>query len=141
MRPKATFYLEAPGVTQDLLTLKWTLRAAGYAIGSTWHDSETSTRLLPLQDHWNARCAAQLQVCDALLVLSGKSEEAARELALMAGFALARGLPVIWLGSPLPILSTFRGVQLFPTAEHFRQHILHQRDLPARSFPDERRAA
>src|SRR4051794_13234798 len=77
--PKATFYLEAPGVTQDLLTIKWTLRAAGYAIGSTWHDSETSTRLLPFQDHWSACCAAQLQLCDALVVLSGKGEEAVRE--------------------------------------------------------------
>ena len=56
MLAKAIFYLEAPGVTQDLLTIKWTLRAAGYAIGSTWHDSETSTRLLPFQDHWSARC-------------------------------------------------------------------------------------
>lgn len=125
---KPTFYLEAPGVTQDLLTIKWTLRAAGYAIGSTWHDSETSTRLLPFQDHWSARCAAQLQVCDSLVVICGKQEEATRELALMAGFALARGLRVIWLGSPVPILHGFWAVEQFSTAENFRRHILHQID-------------
>jgi hypothetical protein len=138
--PRATFYLEAPGVTQDLLNIKWTLRATGYAIGSTWHDSETSAWLLPFRDHWSARCAEQLQVCDALVVLNGKGEETARELAIMTGFALARGLRVIWLGSPIQILSTFRAVEQFPTAEDFRKHLLRQMDTLAKSVPDERLA-
>lgn len=124
---KPTFYLEAPCVTQDLLTIKWSLRAAGYAMGSAWHDSETSTRLLPFQHHGNAQCAAQLQVCDPLVVICGKKEEAARELAMMAGFALTRGLQAICLRSPVPILHDFCAVERFSTAEEFRQHILHHR--------------
>jgi hypothetical protein len=139
--PKSTFYLEAPGVTQDLLTIKWALRAAGCAIGSTWHDSITSGRLLPFQDHWSARCAAQLQVCDSLVVICGKKEEAARELAMMAGFALAYGLRLIWVGSPVQILSEFQAVEQFPAAEDFRQHILKQMYSPFAHVTPERVAA
>lgn len=36
--PRNTVYLEAPERTQDLLNIKWALRSAAYAIGSTWHD-------------------------------------------------------------------------------------------------------
>jgi hypothetical protein len=137
---KPMFYLEAPSVTQDLLTVKWSLRAAGYAIGSTWHDTDLNTGL-PRQDHWSTRRVEQLQACEALVVLSGKAEDAARELGLMAGIALARGLRVIWLGPPVPMLSAFRAVELFQTAEDFRKHLVHQQYSPALSLTDESLAA
>lgn len=67
--PKNTVYLEAPERTQDLLNLKWTLRSAGYTIGSTWHEGEAITSLLPFRDHWNATSVGQLQICDSLVVI------------------------------------------------------------------------
>jgi hypothetical protein len=57
-------------------------------------------------------------------VICGKRGEATIELAMMAGFALARGLRVIWIGSPLPILNDFSAVEQFNTAEDFRRQIL-----------------
>lgn len=122
--PRNTFYLEAPGRTQDLLNIKWTLRAVGYAIGSTWHEDQASTFGLAFRDHWNARGMEQLQGCDSLIVICGKRGEATIELAIIAGFALARGLRVIWIGSPLPILNDFSAVEQFNTAEDFRRQIL-----------------
>jgi hypothetical protein len=130
--PENTFYLEAPGRTQDLLTIKWGLRAAEYAIGSTWHEDQASTSGLAFGDHWNARGMEQLQLCDSLGVICGKRGEATIELAMIAGFALARGLRVFWIGSPLPILNDFSAVEQFNTAEDFRKHVL-DRMHPAQS--------
>jgi hypothetical protein len=39
------FYLEAPGRTQELLNIKWTLQSAGFRIGSTWHRGKEAHRL------------------------------------------------------------------------------------------------
>jgi hypothetical protein len=83
----------------------------------------------------------QLQTCEALVVLSGKPEEGARELGFMVGFALACGLRVIWLGPPIPMLSAFRAVELFETAEDFRKHLLHRQHSPALALTDEPLAA
>ncbi len=60
--PGNAVYLEAPERTKDLLNIKWTLRSAGYAIGSSWHEGEVNMLSLAFQDHWNARGVEQLQV-------------------------------------------------------------------------------
>jgi hypothetical protein len=138
--PGNTIYLEAPELTQDLLNIKWALRSAGYAIGSTWHENEAITSLLAFRDHWTARGLEQLQTCDSLVVVCGNSDKATPELAMMAGFALARGVRVVWIGSPVQAMSDFRAVQQFNTAEDFRKQVLQQMYSP--SIPtDERLAA
>jgi hypothetical protein len=87
-----TVYLEAPGRTQDLLNIKWTLRSAGYDIRSTWHEGNAIASLLSFRDHWNASSVEQLQICDSLIVICGEGDSSMPELAMMAGFALARGI-------------------------------------------------
>lgn len=119
-----TVYLEAPERTQDLINIKWTLRSAGYAIGSTWHDDEAYAPPVALKDHWSARSLEQLQVCDSLVVICGKRDNAAVEVPMMAGFALARGLRVIWIGAPVRGLNDFRAVQQFDTADDFLKQLL-----------------
>ena len=117
-------YLEAPERTQDLLNIKWTLRSAGYSIGSTWHDDEANTPSVASKDHWNASRLEQLQACDSLVVISGDSNNAAPEVPMMAGFALARGLRVIWIGTPVRGLSDFQSVRPFHTADDYLKQIL-----------------
>jgi hypothetical protein len=135
-----TVYLEAPELTQDLLNIKWALRSAGYDIGSSWHERGASKSSSASKDHWTARGLEQLQTCDLLVVVCGKSDRARSELAMMAGFALARGVRVIWIGSPVQSMSDFRAVQQFNTAEDFRRQVLEQ--MYSRSIPtDERLAA
>ena len=135
-----TVYLEAPNATQDLLNIKWTLLSAGYAIGSTWHESEPGSSSGGGADHWNAGRVEQLQVCDSLVVVNGGKDTAVPEVSMMAGFALARGLRVIWIGTPVHGLSDFRAVQQFDTAEDFRwQVLLHANSLPI--LTDKRLAA
>lgn len=124
--PRNTVYLEAPDRTQDLLNIKWTLQSAGYTIGSTWHEAKVNTPPAALQDHWNATAVEQLQFCDSLVVICRNIDRTASELAMMAGFALARGLRVIWIGPPVRGLADFRAVQQFNTAEDFRKQILQQ---------------
>jgi hypothetical protein len=46
-------YLEAPGRTQELLNIKWTLQSAGFRIGSTWHEGQASTLALSSKDQFN----------------------------------------------------------------------------------------
>jgi hypothetical protein len=139
--PGSTVYLDAPNRTQDLLNIKWSLRSAGYVIGSTWHEGEASTSFLAAKDHWNARRVEQLLTCDLLVAIGGKSDRAMLELAMMAGVALARGLEVIWIGSAIPGLSEFRAVQQFPTAEDFRRQTVRHLYSPSRSLTGERVAA
>jgi hypothetical protein len=121
-----TVYLEAPERTQDLLTIKWTMRSAGYTIGSIWHDGEATRSHLGRANHWNARTLKLLQSCDSLIVVSGKAGQAMPELAMMAGFALARGLPVTWIGDAVDILGNFPAVRHFKDAEEFRRAIADQ---------------
>src|SRR5271166_3522602 len=122
--PGPTVYLEAPDRTQDLLSIKWTLRSAGYTIGSTWHDCEERAPSLGSINHWNPQRLEQLQVCDLLVVICGKSDGAVPEVPMMAGFALASGLQVIWIGPAVRGLCDFTAVQQFDTAEDFRKQIL-----------------
>jgi hypothetical protein len=100
-------YLEAPDRIQDLLNIKWTLRSAGYDIRSTWHEGNAITTLLAFRDHWNPRTLEHLQNCDALVVICGNGDRSIPELAMMAGFALARGIRVFWVGSPVKSLLRF----------------------------------
>jgi hypothetical protein len=121
-----TVYLEAPDRTQDLLNIKWALRSAGYAIGSTWHEGEAGVSPLPLKDHWDAKGVEQLQGCGSLIVMPGNNAGSAFESAMMAGFALARGLQIVWIGPPLRGMRDFQEVQQFNTAEDFRKQLLQQ---------------
>ncbi len=120
---KDTVYLEAPERTQDLLNIKWALRSAAYAIGSSWHD-DSGAPSVASNDHWNAGSLEQLQRCDSLVVICGEQESIVLEVAMMAGFALAHGLRVIWIGRPVCGLSDFRAVQQFDKAEDFLNQIL-----------------
>jgi hypothetical protein len=118
-------YLEAPGRTQALLNIKWTLKSAGFRIRSTWHDGQAIPSLAS-KDHWKAGSIEQLQSSDSLVVICENNGRATPELAMMAGIALARGLEVIWIGAPVSALSAFKAVQQFNTVEDYRTHILQQ---------------
>jgi hypothetical protein len=61
-----------------------------------------------------------------LVVICGKDDKAAPEMAMMAGLALARGLQVVWIGPSVAGLNTFKAVWQFNTAEDYRKQVLHQ---------------
>ena len=132
MRP-SKIYLEAPGRTQELLNVKWALRSAGYSIVSTWHEADASSAL---QDHWDRSSLEQLQLCDSLVVVCASHSSRAPELAMMAGFALARGIAVYWIGPSPRVLCDFRAVQQFATHEEFRKQVLSRTHAEAASVPD-----
>lgn len=46
------------------------------------------------------------------------------ELAMMAAFALDRGLRVIWIGNAIDLLHHFSAVEHFDNAEQFRKAIV-----------------
>jgi hypothetical protein len=119
-------YLEAPGRTQELLNIKWTLLSAGIRIASIWHESQGSASSLSSEDHWNAKGVELLATCDSLVVICGKDDRPGPEMALMAGLALARGLQVVWIGPSVGGLGVFRAVWQFNSAEDYRKQILQQ---------------
>lgn len=119
-------YLEAPSRTQELLNIKWTLKSAGFTIGSTWHENPAITLALPVSKHWDAKGVEQLRACDLLVVICGKDSKAAPTTAMMAGLALARGLQVVWIGPSIEGLDAFRAVQKFNTAEDYEKEVLRQ---------------
>jgi hypothetical protein len=122
--PQNTVYLEASERTQDLLTIKWTLRSAGYTIASTWHDSQADRSHWARAHHWMASALKLLRSCDSLVVVSGKTSPPMPELAMMAAFALDRGLRVIWIGTAIELLHHFSAVEHFDTAERFRSAVV-----------------
>jgi hypothetical protein len=122
MRGKNVF-LEAPVLTQDLLNIKWALRSVGYSIASTWHDAD-GTSWPPFGDHWNANRIEQLQCCDLLVVIGETGGNATPELAMMAGFALARGIRVFWIGTPIGGLSGFDAVRHFDNPDRFHREFV-----------------
>src|SRR3954471_18556217 len=124
--PEETIYLEAPDRTQDVLTMKWTLRSAGYDIRSTWHEDDVNTSPLSFRDHWNARGVKRMMSCDSLVVICGTGDRSTPELAMMAGFALARGMRVFWVGAPVKGLCDFLAIQQFNTAHDFEKQIVQQ---------------
>jgi hypothetical protein len=123
-------YLEAPGRTQELLNVKWTLKSAGLRIGSTWHEVPGSASGLSSKDHWNAKGVERLQACDLLVVICGKNDRSIPEMAMMAGLALGHGLQVVWIGRPVGGLNAFGTVWQFNTTEDYertlRQHMYSQ---------------
>jgi hypothetical protein len=64
-------------------------------------------------------------------VICGTGGEIPLQLAVLAGFALARGLQVIWIGSPAQILSDFRTVQHFRTIEEFAIDVYNRQTAAA----------
>jgi len=129
-------YLEAPGRTQELLNIKWTLLSAGFRIGSTWHERQGSTSSSSSRDHWSTKGVEQLNACDSLVVICGKDEKSAAEMAMMTGLAIARGLKVVWIGTRLGALNTFRAVWQFDTAEDYRKQVLQQMHSHSASTPE-----
>jgi hypothetical protein len=63
------------------------------------------------------------------------------ELATMAGFALARGLRVIWIRPVVRALAGFRAAQQFDSTEEFRTELLSQVYSPLLASVSERLAA
>lgn len=122
--PEETIYLEAPDRTQDVLTMKWTLRSAGYDIRSTWHEDDVNTSPLSFRDHWNARGVKRMLSCNSLVVICGAGDKSTPELAMMAGVALARGMGVFWVGAPVKGLCDFPAVQQFNTLIDFEKQIV-----------------
>jgi hypothetical protein len=121
--PRKEVYLEASERTQDLLNIKWALRSAGYTIGSTWHDLD-SIAWPPFKDHWTAVAVERLQFCDSLVVICERDGHAIAELAMMAGFALARGIRVFWIGTPVRALADFPAVKHFNSPEAFQKEVV-----------------
>ena len=121
-----TIYLEAPDRTQDLLNIKWALLSAGYSIGSTWHNGDAIT-WPAFKDHWNAFGMEQLQLCDCLVVICGTRGTVAPELAMMAGFALACGIRLYWIGPLVGGLRDFRAVEQFDSTEIFLKQLLSRK--------------
>lgn len=107
----ATVYIDACSRTQNVLSLKWALKGAGFAIGSTWHDQ--STPFLRPENHWNEFRMAELAQCDELFVMLEGQLENSANLAAMAALALARGMQVTWVGPSLPALDHFHGLRHF----------------------------
>ncbi len=137
---KSSFYLEAASRTQDLLTLKWSLRAAGHAVESTWHEGEVSAAG-PANRHWGAERMEQLRACDSLVILFGRGTQPSLELGVMLGYAVANGLRVIWIGPGSDMLGTFRAVERFETIEDLRKEILQQTGSRYEHAGDQRLAA
>jgi hypothetical protein len=116
---RKTFYVEAPARTEDLLRAKGALRAAGCAIESTWHDEIATSHASESNNDWIAGRLEELNRCDALIVLCGAKYRAPLQIPLLAGYALARGLQVIWIGSSVHVASDGRNVAQFETVEEF----------------------
>jgi hypothetical protein len=66
----------------------------------------------------------RLQACDSLVVVCEASSSFTPELAIMVGFAIARGIPVFWIGSPMKSLEDFSASIQFDTAENFQKRVL-----------------
>ena len=122
-------YVEAAGRTQELLNVKWALRSAGYSIASTWHEVSGPSAL---EDHWDRRSLEELQVCDELVIISAPSRPVPPELAMMAGFALARGIAVSWIGARVVGLCDFPAVQQFDNPEQFQKQLIRRDHAQAR---------
>jgi hypothetical protein len=124
---RKTVYLEAPARTQDLLTAQRALRAAECAIGSTWHDEAATSRVSESEADWIAERLEELNKCDALIVLCGGKYNTPLQVPLLAGYALARGLQVIWIGSSARIAGDHRNLVQFDTVEEFSDSLALRR--------------
>jgi hypothetical protein len=135
----ASVYLDAQERTQDLFTLKWTLRAAGVQVGSAWHDADTADSGTH-QSHVSPERLRKLQDCDLLVVIAPANESIRPEFAIFIGLALGWGMKVIWKGIPPPEFASLEGVCCAATLEEALQKILSIAP-PVRSPRDRRLAA
>ena len=136
----AVAFLEAPCRSQELITLKWVLRSSGYEIASTWHDVTPAASFAP-EVHWTYAQMEQMTPFDTLVISRRDQEEIPAQLGLTVGFAIARNLEVIWIGTPLEPLSQFRNVYCFPSVEAFQRHLLLEEKTRAESPARARLAA
>jgi hypothetical protein len=123
---RKTFYLEASARTQDLLDVQQALRAAGYAIGSTWHEEVPGLHPSDSEAFLTERFE-ELNRCDALIVLCGNVVKTPLQVPLLAGHALARGLQMIWIGSSVRVASGHQNVAQFGTVEEFCESLALKR--------------
>jgi hypothetical protein len=122
-----TVYLEASARTRDLLNAQRALRAAEYVIGSTWHDQAAMSGPSEAGADWIAERCEELEQCDALIVLCGEKHKTMLQVPLLVGYALARGLQIIWIGSSVQVASDHskhgnlaqRNITQFGTVEEF----------------------
>jgi len=119
-------FLEAPALTQDLLTLKWLLRSSGYELASTWHETSPIASV-KASAHWTRARMEEIRSFDTLVVLRHDQEQVPAELALGVGFAVARKVNVIWIGVPFESLSQFGNVQCFATLEEFKKYLAFEK--------------
>ena len=130
-----TAFLEAPAVTQDLLTLKWLLRSAGYKLASTWHEASPIASIKS-SAHWTRARMEEINSFDTLVVLRHDQEEVPAELALGVGFAVARKVNVIWIGVPIESLGQFGNVDCFSTLEEFKKYLALEKHSQPKSPKD-----
>jgi hypothetical protein len=114
-----TVYLEASARTGELLNAQRALRAAEYVIGSTWHDQAATSYPSEAGVDWITQRCEELDRCDILIVLCGAKHKTRLQVPLLAGYALARGMKVIWIGSSVQVAVTNGNVAQFDTAEEF----------------------
>jgi hypothetical protein len=113
-----TVYLEASARTRDLLTAQRALRAAKCFIGSTWHDQAAEGSEIAGVD-WITGRYQELDRCDALIILCGEKHKTTLQVPLLAGYALARGLRVVWIGSSVRVASNNVNMTQFETVAEF----------------------
>jgi hypothetical protein len=113
-----TVYLEASARTRDLLTAQRALRAAKCFIGSTWHDQAAEGSEIAGVD-WITGRYQELDRCDALIILCGEKHKTTLQVPLLVGYALARGLQVVWIGSSVRFASNNINMTQFETVADF----------------------
>jgi hypothetical protein len=113
-----TVYLEASARTRDLLTAQRALRAAKCFIGSTWHDQAAEGSEIAGVD-WITGRYQELDRCDALIILCGEKHKTTLQVPLLLGYALARGLQVVWIGSSVRVASNNVNMAQFETVAEF----------------------
>jgi hypothetical protein len=113
-----TVYLEASARTRDLLTAQRALRAAKCFIGSTWHDQAAEGSEIAGVD-WITGRYQELDRCDALIILCGEKHKTTLQVPLLLGYALARGLQVVWIGSSVRVASNNINMTQFETLADF----------------------
>jgi len=70
-----------------------------------------------------------MKACNALVVIREQGKELSPELAVLAGFAAARNMRVIWVGLPVDLLVQFATVHLFATVDELQKELLRGNDL------------
>ena len=133
-------YLESQARTQDVYNAKWAFRAAGCRVHSTWHD-EPSSSPRDAQTRGSLWRLEQIRQSDSLVVMAGDAGNVSPELAFLVGFALAKGLELIWVGKPCDMLAQFRSVRHFANVEQLRKYLLNEQAPWQTQSPAELRVA